>query len=382
MKSKKIYISSLFLSTAMVLFTLNSCDESFLEPDPLSFYSPNNVLIDEEGLQAVLDKALSSLRGELFLDQSPFLTNMKYSDVGVDGSTDKATPWQDLNNQMLPDGENNSNAVTKIGWYWDASYQVIKDCNTVISRIDATDIESEETKNRLIGSAYFLRSYRYYAKTLQYGDVPLILEELKEPRVDFYTTTKESIWPKMIKDLEFAVQWVPEASQVANGQVTKAACKHLLAKYYLLEGRFDDAIKQTSDIIDGGVHNLMTNRFGIDQDIPEKDVIWDLFREENKSHSANTEGLMLTIDRYGMDGNTGYRWDGLTNGTGSMRNALPMYGQTGIIKTPDGANGMTDQAGVEIGLVETYGRGIARVRPSGYSIRDVWVLNGVMDWTD
>jgi len=362
------------LSVLIALILISSCKKSFLEPQPLSFYAPENVLINQEGLQAVLDNALSSLRDELCTDQSPFCTNIKYSDAGVDGSTDKSTPWQDLINQMLPDGVNNHNAYTKIGWYWDNSYQIIKDCNTVISRIDGAKFTSDAAKNTMLGSAYFLRAYRYYAKTLQYGDVPLILEELKEPRVDFYSTTMESIWTKMIKDLEFAVQNVPEANMVNKGQVTKAACKHLLAKYYLLEGRFDDAIDLTSEIIDGGLHHLMTTRFGSDKNIATKDVIWDLFRAENKSIAENTEGLLLTIDRYGMDGNT--------SGTSSMRNLVPNYGQTGIIKTPDGANGMSDKAGVEIGLVETYGRGVARVRPTWYTMHSVWTLNGINDTLD
>ncbi|MCW0484550.1 RagB/SusD family nutrient uptake outer membrane protein [Gaoshiqia sediminis] len=364
---KKIFA----ISTAVLL---GSCSESFLEPQPLSFYAPENVLVDENGLQAVLDNALIKLRDEYCTDQAPFMVNMKYSDLAVDGSTDKATPWQDLNKQMTPDGQNNHFAYTRIGWYWDESYRIIKDCNTVITRIDQAEFSSEASKKALLGSAYFLRAYRYYTKTLQYGDVPLVLEELSSPKLDFYSTTKESIWLKMIKDLEFAAQNVPEANLVNRGQVTKAACKHLLAKYYLLEGRFDDAIKITSEIIDGGIHNLNTQRFGIDKNVAEKDVVWDMFRIENKSIAGNTEGLLMAIDRYGIEGNSA--------GTRSMYNIAPYYGLTGVIKTPNGANGMSDKAGLEIGLVEKYGRGIARIRPTYYAQKGVWRMNGAEDNTD
>jgi len=374
MKRNNQYLNILCVLFTLLLMTVSSCKESFLEPEPLAFYAPENVLNTEEGLQAVLDRALESMRSEITDDQSPFMTNLKYSDVGVDGTTDKSYPWQDLNNQMLPDGQNYHNAYTKIGWYWDQSYKEIKNCNTVVTRIDDAEFSSETNKNILLGGAYFLRAYRYYMKTLQYGDVPLVLEELKEPKVDFYTTTKESIWDKMIKDLEFAVQHVPEANKVAKGQVTKAACKHLLAKYYLMEGRFDDAIQQTSDIINGGVHSLVTQRFGVDQDWAEKNVIWDLHRVENKSIPQNSEGLWMIIDRYGMEGNT--------SGIRFMRSYNPDIGHTAIIKTPDGANGMSDKVGCEIPYVETYGRGVARVRPSSYSMRDIWMLNGEMDWQD
>lgn len=365
------------IKTGFVVLTfllLSSCSESFLEPEPLSFYAPENVLVDEKGLQAVLDNALIKLRDEYCVDQAPFLVNLKYSDVAVDGSTDKATPWQDLNNQMIPDGKNFDNAYTKIGWYWDESYRIIKDCNTVISRIDKAVFTSEVTKKAILGSAYFVRAYRYYNKTLQYGDVPLVLDELTAPKLDFYSTTKESIWKKMIKDLEYAVQNVPEANQVRKGQVTKASCKHLLAKYYLLEGRFDDAIRLTSEVINGGFHKLNTQRFGIDKNLAGKDVVWDMFRIENKSIAGNTEGLLMTIDRYGTEGNS--------PGVNSMRNMVPNYGQTGIIKTPNGANGLSDAAKLEIGLVEKYGRGVARIRPSSYSQRLVWKINGIQDFTD
>lgn len=363
--------------TAILSFTVclfSSCGSDFLDPKPLSFYAPENALIDEAGLQAVLDKAMTTFRGEFCADQAPFCTNMKYSDIAVDGTTDKATPWQDLNNQMLPDGKNNDLAYTKIGWYWDNSFINIKNCNTIINRIDEATFKSEESKNALLGGAYFIRAYRYYMKTLQYGDVPLVLDELTEPKVDYYTTTKESIWLKMIKDLEFAVQHVPEANKVNGGQVTKAACKHLLAKYYLLEGRFDDAIRITTEVINGGVHKLCTERFGSDKSIANKDVVWDMFRIENKSLPENTEGLLLTIDRYGMEGNT--------NGTNVMRNALPYFGLTGVIKTPNGANGLSDAAKNEIGLVEKYGRGISRIRPTWYAQKGVWIINQVEDFSD
>lgn len=354
----------------IIFLIISSCNEDFLEPIPLSFYAPENVLVSENGLQSLLDNALSTLRFEFCTDNSPFMTTLKYSDVTVEGQTSKAECWQDLNIQMIPSGDHYSNPTTKIGWYWDESYKIIKDCNTIIDRIDAAEFSSESRKNTLLGSAYFLRAFRYYAKTLLYGDVPFVIEEIKSPRLDFYTTTKESIWKKMIDDLEFAVQHVPEANNVARGQVTKAACKHLLAKYYLLEGRFDDAIQQTSDIINGGIHRLVTERFGVDRNIPNKDVIWDLHRPLNKS--INAEGLLITVDRLDMEGNT--------SGTAWMRNVVPWW--EGNILTPDGASGMSNRAGLEIPLVEKYGRGIARLRPTGYTMRDIWNLNGETDWSD
>ena len=33
-----------------IILLATSCSESWLEPDPLSFYSPGNTLIDKEGM--------------------------------------------------------------------------------------------------------------------------------------------------------------------------------------------------------------------------------------------------------------------------------------------------------------------------------------------
>ncbi len=81
-----------------------------------------------------------------------------------------------------------------------------------------------------------------------------------------------------------------------------------------------------TEIINGGVHKLCTERFGSNKSVADKDVIWDMFRIENKSLPENTEGLLLTIDRYGMEGNT--------SGTQVMYNALPYYGLTESLKLP------------------------------------------------
>ena len=55
----------------MAFLLLASCSESFLEPEPLAFYAPENVLNDAKGLQAVMDNALEQLRDEYCQDQAP-----------------------------------------------------------------------------------------------------------------------------------------------------------------------------------------------------------------------------------------------------------------------------------------------------------------------
>src|SRR5690606_22745460 len=125
-------------------------------------------------------------------------------------------------------------------------------------------------------------------------------EQISEPKLDFYSTKREVILEQIKKDLEFSIQWVPEKTD--RGKISKGACNHLLTKVYLSLGEFDNAIKSSTAVINGG-YSLMKNRFGEDKNNLNKNVIWDLHRPLNKVAPENTEEIFSVIDRYGMTGN-------------------------------------------------------------------------------
>ncbi|HLT94221.1 MAG TPA: hypothetical protein VKZ56_06650, partial [Membranihabitans sp.] len=45
---------------------LFSCNEEWLEPDPLSFYTPENVYVDEEGFESLLVTMRENLKAEYY----------------------------------------------------------------------------------------------------------------------------------------------------------------------------------------------------------------------------------------------------------------------------------------------------------------------------
>lgn len=347
------------------LLIITSCKREFLEPRPLSFFTPEETYSSADGLWASLVACERNMRIETHGDGAPIVTETVYSDIAVSGSTDKPGPAIDLNLVITPDADlDNIEFENRIGWYWREGYRAIRYANTAIKYIDLPqDYASEAERNHLLGSAYFYRAYRYYRLTQQFGDIPLVLQEYEEAKLDFYTTKREVILQRMKEDLEFAQEWVPDGGN--RGQATKGAVSHLLTKVNLALGLFDDAIQSANNVIDGGVYRLMTNRFGAYANDASRNVIWDLHRPENKSIGSNTEALMLVMDRINIDGN-------VPGGIRSMRNALPMWGNAGIL-TPAGNRGMWDQPNAAINLLQTYGRGIARVRPTWRTQQGVWL---------
>ena len=352
---------------AAILTGLTACNDDWLEPDALSFYTPENSLIDANGMYAALVACARNTRHEFFGDAAPINHELFFSDVCVNGCTDESGLPQDLNLVVTPTGDlTRPNYGPYINWYWEEGYRGVKYANSVVSRIDKAQFKNEDEKNAVLAAAYFHRAYRYYRLTNQFGDVPYLGQEYTAPKLDFYSTKREVILQSIKKDMDFAAKWAMVNPD--KGMVTRGACGHLLTKINLSLGLFDDAIVSASAVIESGQFALMTTRFGADASKADKNVIWDLHHHENKSIPANRESLLNVISREATEGSDRIQ---------SMRNTVPYWSATGgnALKTPSGKIGMSNAAKIEFEHVVNYGRGIGRVRGVPYSTVMIWKLD-------
>jgi len=370
MEKKLKYISSGLLATILMV---TSCKKAYLEPDPLSFYEPSATYVDAAAMRAALTACARNLRFEYYGGNPAILTEMLFTEIAVEGVTDKSGPAQDLNLLITPDGvQADDDDHNKIYVYWREGYNGIKYANTVISRIDDAKYASVAERNAILGSAYFHRALRYYKLVHQFGDVPALMSEITAPKLDFYSTKKDVILQKIKTDLDSALLWTSD--NVNRGEVTKGAVAHLLTKVNLALGNFDEAITAANAVINGGAYSLMNAPFGSAPGpisfvagstapvaLPHN-VIWDLHRPENKSLATNKEGLYMIIDRFG---------DGQFNtGMTIMRQAVPFWGTN--VNTPSGKKGTYDNLTADLVQSNYVGRGIGRTRPSNYAQYEIW----------
>ncbi len=373
--------SATFLATIFSIILVCGCSEDFLKPEPLSFFSPENVLVNREGMESLLTACEHLLRLEYTIPQVRIEVMM--SDIGAcAGCT-----LSDFEQNLYPSSPSLANAWYNVQQYWDEWYKVVKYANTVISRVDDISL-SEDDRNLLIAKAVFYRARAYYRLTHQFGDVPLILEEVVTPRLDFYTYERESILRKMKDDMDQYTPYLPLTAPL--GTVNRDAAYHLLTKINLALGEFEDAVESASTVINGSTHALMTQRFGafknqatltqgyqayVNGGEVALDVIWDLHREENITAADNREVLYAVVDRLNVDGNDDQNapeWNiPYRSGMRNMRNNTPRWGAVGAIKTPSGANGMmaTDDP---LGQYRTLGHGEGFLRPSLYMAYEIW----------
>ena len=356
-KIKARYILLIFFITAL----LNACQEDWLDPKPLSIYTPENVFVDKAGMESILLALREGLRHEIYSGSRMLASELYSSDISICGSEVAAMP-HNFNIQVTPTADVNT---IRMMAFWELGYNHIRNANVVISRIDKANFTSESLRNATLAEGYFFRAYWYYRLVHQFGDVPFINIEHTVPKLDFYSHSRNTILNKIQQDLEFAVQWLPEV--VDPGKINRAAGNHLLTKVYLSNHEFNKAVIVSSAVIDDGKHKLMTNRFGTVAGNSRFNVIWDLHQKANKSISTNTEGILIVQDKYGFPG-------AQTTGVNTMRDLTPFWCHASYIRDPEGRSGMRS-ANFDPQIMR-FGRGVGYVRSSNYFLYDIWRHNG------
>lgn len=376
------------LLTSGVLI-LAGCNKEFLEPKPLSYFEPGATFTTESGIRAALIACDEELRDELLMtsakSENMIAMELRMSDLMVGANTDNGhkTAYCEMNTKINPtDGYDRSEYCfeTVLG-------TPVKTANTILDYVDGVDGLDEQTRNEYKGRAYFHRAYRYYNMIFQYKNVPLITHVISSPKLDYKSTDREAIIEKMIEDLEFAVENVPNQSEMEYyGMVNKGACKVLLLKYYLADGEWQKAKDLADDLIDGSGYELMTEPFGTFDEGGEpqtwtitRNIMWDLHRPENKLIAANKETIMGIVDQ-----GSGSSFKAVK----TMRCLLPFWNSGSTVTPIGGLNATKNYARTDKAYDQTLdfnrgiGRGVGYLRYTWFAEYDLWKVNGVLDEGD
>ena len=386
MKTSYLNIFKFWIVSAITVVSMSplaGCSDDFLKQDPLSFYTPEKVYETESGLQAALATSDKQLRD--YYVTGKFITDYVFSDLAVRGQTDLQDQATNLDEKLTP---TSTPWDLSVNFFWDEGYAGVKYANTVISNIDKVAGLEEKTRNAYLGRAYFHRSYRYYMMAMLYNNIPLVAQLPTIPKINYKSLTRDALIDMLVHDMEFAVEWVPEQSDMsAIGMVNKEACRQLLIKIYLADGQYQKAKDQADILIDRSDHRLMQSEdnFGtfISGGEPEAwkitpNIMWNLHRPENKLIATNKETLLGVV----------YMGDGASFlGNETMRNYGPFWNDQKI-QDPDGVYAVRNWArnnknySKKLDFLRAIGRGIANLRPSYYAYQSVWYRQGKLDEGD
>lgn len=156
---------------------------------------------------------------------------------------------------------------------WPKMYQLIKRCNDIILNVPPMSI-GEETKNRVLGQAYFFRAWAYFWLAPYYGDnagnggLPIVEPGLPVDELD--VSRAKSVrdnYAYCLSDFEKAAKLLPDMKEWAEadyGRPHKTACWAYMAKVALFDAQYDASsyattVEYCDRIINAGKNRLLTD---------------------------------------------------------------------------------------------------------------------------
>jgi len=229
-----IYVVLVFLST--------SCSKEYFDKYPTDQPTENTFYSDEVSVKQMLNDAYFSLR-------ESYRYYFAFGDLAADDVYNSK-----FNNSSDHITINESNVVADngiISEMWTRSYATIARANLVLENIENITIEPAP-KAQYINEAKFLRALMYFNLVRIYGDVPLVLKDVKTPAeaLSYSRESSEKVYEQIITDLKDAEQ-LP-ASYTVNadiGRATKWAAKSLLAKIYLTLKQYSEADLKLAEVL-------------------------------------------------------------------------------------------------------------------------------------
>lgn len=274
-----------FLILFLLLTGTFSCKKEFLDETPLDFLSSTNAFQTAADFNASVNNLYRLVRAEFYTvnDNDPMEYQYR-TDIAF--YVPAAFP-ANLSGEISP----TSGIMER---HWRALYKIVSEANTVISRIQASEM-SDADKTLFEARGRFFRAFAYRGLAYIWGGVPLVTEEVTEPKVDYVRASRHDVYVQVIDDLAFAAANLPGITTVKlDGEISNLAAQHLLGEVYLADGQFQNAITAASAVIDDPATDLMKARFGTRKNENPGDVYWDLFRRGNQNRKAgNTEAIWV-----------------------------------------------------------------------------------------
>ncbi len=213
--------------TLLLIVSLTSCNEDFLNVKPLDTYSDAAVFEDITLTEAYVYNIYMNQQYGFGLEMLASVSDI---------SMTKRSEVDPIVNSQLSDSYlsvfspghwlTNYENVT-----WNQLYKYIRKCNMYFERIEESSLEGEEV-DQLSGEVYFLRAYYYHWLLNFWGGVPLV-EKTYNPDDNFELSrnTLEETVNFIVQDLNKAISLLPVNGDKARA--TKGAAMALKSRVWL-----------------------------------------------------------------------------------------------------------------------------------------------------
>ncbi|MHA7060148.1 RagB/SusD family nutrient uptake outer membrane protein [Aquimarina sp. M1] len=259
--------STYYIISLLLIFTVFSCSEDFLELAPESELSSGNFWSIQADAEAGVIGCYDALQPDAYFGFDYYV----FGDV----RSDNCFAGGDNPNNFGIDNFNIRPTNQIVTRFWNQVYVAIGRTNIAIDRITEMEDALFETgrKEALLGEAHFLRGLHYFYLVQLYGGVPIVVNEtvsLEAADIKVPRDTENQVYGQVISDLETAINLL-EGKDQDTGRATVGAAESLLAKVQLTVGNYNEVILLTDSVLTRG-YTLLSNYDA-------------LFNQENKNNN-------------------------------------------------------------------------------------------------
>lgn len=270
MKLKFIFALSIFP------ILLNSC--GFLDE-----YDPNKTTVgnfykNESDITTSLNGVYASLTQSYYFMYNHYFTDVRAHDTAVtDSGANSGIPYQFYNYTLTEENIYVYNRYSQL-------FKTISRANTLLSHLGDVSYSNPDTRNSYEAQIRFIRALTYFYLVTEWGDVPLVLKELKtkdEVQANNYRRPKKEVYAAIFADLDFVTgSTLPDRQPASEcGRVSKAAAWALYGKVMLQYACDEDFAAEKEPSLKTATEKLLTawglRNFGELSEIPFH-TIWDL----------------------------------------------------------------------------------------------------------
>lgn len=250
----------LILLTVLAVSMLTGC-KRFLDTERQGAYDADNY--PYPGGSGPYDQfifaAYNDLRSFNVHSQSFIAATSIRSDDADKGSTPADGGANAIDMDNFPVAASNGFANT----LWVGYYGMINKCNSTIKEVNTNTLitATDQIKQQTIGEAKFIRAYSYFMLGRLFGRVPLIDTIFSNPAAqnNVPQAAPATLMAFIENDLNYAAITLPLSWDVKfAGRATRGAANGLLAKVYLYQQKWQQAMNAAGAVINSGQYDLST----------------------------------------------------------------------------------------------------------------------------
>jgi starch-binding outer membrane protein, SusD/RagB family len=277
---------------AAFLLLFNRCEKFVTVPPPKTQLINSTVFSSDETANAAIAGIYSEM---MSTEDFPSLYITLYGGLSADEFTNySSNPFQ---GQFFANAINPSN--TNLSSLWGNAYQYIYAANAVLEGLTNNNAVSALYNKQLTGEALFIRAFCNFYLVNFFGDVPLVVTTSYTINQVDPRTSRTAIYDQIIADLKSAEDSLTEDYSFAQGsriRPNKFTATALLARTYLYTGDWQDAVTESSAIINN------SNVYVLDSDLNQvfilnnSEAIWQLEPVQPDLNTYDGYAFVLTGD--------------------------------------------------------------------------------------